>query len=301
MIVFQAGAALATELFPDFGPFGTVLLRIGLAALLLGAVWRPWRVRLDRRATVAVLRYGVVLGVMNTLFYVALSRLPLGTAVGIEFAGPLALAIARSRRRADLFWVGLVVLGLLLLVRHLGGEARRPDPVGVACALGAAVGWASYILAGSALGRVLPAGPGTALGMAVATVVALPLGVARLGPLVAHPALLLPALGVATLSSAVPYVLELAAMRRISARVFGVLMSLEPGIAALSGLVFLGEALSPWRWLGLGCVVAASLGTVLERGRTSRGRAPRSRVPRGRAPGGRTVTSVSASAGPRAR
>ena len=265
MVAFQGGAALATTLFPAFGPFGTVLLRVGLAAALLGAAWRPWRIRLDRRATLAVLRYGVVLGVMNTLFYVALSRLALGTAVGIEFAGPLGLALARSRRRADLFWIALVVLGLLLLVRRADGEMQRPDPLGIACALGAAVCWAGYILAGSALGRRLPAGPGTAFGMAVATVVVLPLGVGRLGPLVAHPALLLPALGVATLSSAVPYVLELAAMRRISARVFGLLMSLDPGIAALSGLVFLGEALSPWRWLGLGCVVAASLGTVLER------------------------------------
>ncbi len=266
MVVFQAGAALATTLFPFFGPFGTVLLRVGLAAVLLGAIWRPWRVRLDRRAVRAVLQYGVVLGAMNTLFYGALSRLPLGTAVGIEFAGPLVLALLRSRRRADVFLVGLVLLGFVLLVRRAGAGATRPDPVGVACALGAAVGWAAYILAGSALGRVLPAGPGTALGMVVATVVALPLGILRLGPLAAHPGLLLPALAVATLSSAVPYVLELAAMRRVGARVFGILMSLEPGVAALSGLVFLGEALSLSRWLGLSCVVLASLATVLERG-----------------------------------
>ncbi len=263
MISFQTGASIAKTLFPAFGALGTAGLRIGLAAVVLGLVWRPWRSGLDARMVRAVLAYGVALGVMNATFYQAIARIPLGIAVAVEFAGPLAVALAGSRRVIDLAWVTLVVAGLALLLRP-AADLGAVDPMGVAFAAAAAVGWAAYILAGIRLGRLIPAGRATSLGMIVAALVIVPPAlVAGRWPAHGAESWLADAFAVAMLSSAVPYMLELAAMRRMSARAFGVLMSVEPAIAALSGLLLLGERLGPARWLGILLVVAASAGSIL--------------------------------------
>ena len=272
MISFQTGASLAKTLFPAFGALGTAGLRIGLAAVILGLIWRPWRPLPDRAQRRAVLVYGVTLGLMNAAFYQAIARLPLGVAVAIEFIGPLAVALAGSRRRLDLLWVALVLAGLALLLLpaeaglHAGlakAGLYALDPIGVLFAIAAAVGWASYILAGIRLGRLMPAGRATSLGMIVAALTIVPAAcLAGSWPDHDAPRLLLDALGVALLSSAVPYMLELAAMRRMSARAFGVLMSVEPAIASLSGLLLLGEHLALSRWLGILLVVTASAGSV---------------------------------------
>ncbi len=260
MASFQAGASLAKSLFAVFGAFGTVGLRVGLASLVLCAIWRPWRVRLDRETAAAVLLYGVSLGAMNACFYQALARLPLGITVAIESLGPLAVALAGSRRRLDLGWVLLAGAGMLLLLRP---HAAIPlDPRGLGFAALAAAGWAAYILAGIRLGRLMPAGPATALGMLVAACLLVPAGLAAMRPLLGSTRLMAVAIAVAMLSSALPYVLELAAMRRMTARGFGILMSAEPAVAALSGMILIGERLAPVRWLGILLIMAASAGSV---------------------------------------
>ena len=263
MASFQTGAALAKSLFPVAGPLGTVALRVGIAAVLLTAMWRPWRAPLDRRAAVAVCLYGVTLAAMNACFYQALSRLPLGVTVAIEFVGPLAVALAGSRRALDALWVALVLAGLAALLRPRQAALHPLDPAGLAFAAAAAAGWAAYIICGVRLARLLPPGRATALGMIVAAFVIVPFGLPRAIPILAVPRLTLVAAAIAVLSSALPYTLELVAMRRMSARGFGILMSMEPALAALSGLVLLDEHLAAVRWLGIACIVAASAGSVL--------------------------------------
>ena len=260
MASFQTGASLAKTLFPVFGALGTVSLRVGLAALVLCAMWRPWRLRPERRAVIAIFAYGVSLGAMNACFYQALARLPLGVAVAIESLGPFAVALSGSRRSRDLIWVAMAAAGLLLLVNPDG--TRALDTVGVFFAGAAAVCWAAYILSGVRLSGLMPAGPATAFGMLVAACFLVPAGSGSMGPLFHSTRFLGLSLGVAMLSSALPYTLELAAMRRMSARGFGILMSLEPAVAALSGLMLLGERLAAARWIGILLIVAACTGSV---------------------------------------
>ena len=260
---FQVGAAVAKSLFAALGPWGVVGLRIGLSALMLCAICRPWR-KLERtvgRGLAAVVPYGVSLGAMNLCFYLALSRLPLGVTVTIEFSGPLALACLGSRRWLDLIWAALVLGGLALLLDP-GTSLNRLDPLGVGYALLAGLAWASYILCGQRVGRQMPSGQVAALGMAVAAVAIVPFCLAGIVPaLHRQPALLLPALLVAVLSGALPYALEMMALRRMSARGYGILCSLDPALAALSGLLLLGEHLSGPRLLAIGCIMLASVGS----------------------------------------
>lgn len=265
MLSVQVGASLAKLLFPILGAVQTACLRIVLAAIVLLLIVRPWRLALqrpDRRTLLLILVYGLSLGIMNTVFYAALARLPLGIAVAIEFMGPLALALAGSRRRLDLLWVGLAVGGLLLLLQPWQ-MSHRLDAIGVLLALGAGVAWAIYILAGKQLGTRIASGAATSLGMAVAALAVLPFGFAGVPRVVNHPALLLAAFGLAMLSSAIPYSIEMTAMRRMSMRGFSILMSLEPAIAAIAGLALLGEQLSAARWLAIGAIVLASLGSAM--------------------------------------
>ncbi len=267
MVSFQCGASLAKSLFPVFGALGTVGLRVGFAAVVLCAVWRPWRAPLGRQAALAVVLYGAALAAMNTCFYQAIARLPLGVTVAIEFVGPLGVALAGSRRWRDLGWVALVMAGLALLLGPGVGPGGL-DPVGLGFAALAALGWAAYIVCGMRLGRAMPAGRATALGMLTAACLVVPAGVGAMGPLLRPPplhalSLAAAAFGVAMLSSALPYTLELTAMRRMSARGFGILMSLDPAVAALLGVVVLGERLAPGRWGGILCIVAASAGSVV--------------------------------------
>jgi inner membrane transporter RhtA len=262
MVSIQGGAAFAKTLFPTLGAAGTTALRVTLAAALLSLVFRPRLRELSPDAWKAVLPYGAALGLMNLAFYLSLTRLPLGLAVTLEFVGPLVLALVLSRRLQDLAWVALAALGIVLIAPHGGGEAAL-DPLGAGLALTAGAFWALYILAGGAVGRRVPGVTGVVAGMLVAAAVTLPFGLLEAGSKLLAPSVLLAGLTVAVLSSALPYSLEMAALRALPARIFGVLMSLEPAIAALSGLLFLGERLSLLQGLAMLCVIAASAGISL--------------------------------------
>ena len=246
------------SLFPLLGAQGTTALRVGFSALVLLALWRPWR-RLPGRADLRVVAaYGLALGVMNLAFYMSLRTLPFGVAVAIEFSGPLAVAIFASRRAVDFVWVLLAVAGLALLL-PLGQQASALDPVGVGYALLAALCWATYIVFGKRVGH-LPAGISVSLGLTVAALVALPVGVAHAGAALLSPPLLAIGLGVAILSSAIPISLEMLALQRLPKQAFGIMISMEPAVAALWALVLLGERLSGTQWLAIGLIVAASMG-----------------------------------------
>ncbi|HEY6886787.1 MAG TPA: EamA family transporter [Solirubrobacter sp.] len=257
IVSVQVGSALAKHLFSEVGSFGTVALRLLFAAAVLVALWRP-SASMDRRTWTVVLGYGVVLGAMNLCFYSALARLPLGIAVTIEFLGPLAVALGGSRRWLDAFWAVLAGGGVLLLMEG-GGEL---DLLGVLLALAAGACWGLYILIGAALGRHTTEGDGLALGMVVAALMVVPVGVADSGTALIAPWVLAAGLGVALLSSVIPYSLDLEALRRIPPRVFGVLMSLEPAMAALIGLIVLQESLQWSQWIAVLCVAAASAGAT---------------------------------------
>jgi len=257
IVSVQLGSAVAKQLFDAVGSFGTVALRLFFAAAVLMLLWRP-SPRLDRRTWTVVLGYGITLGAMNLCFYLALARIPLGIAVTVEFLGPLAVALLGSRRWLDAFWAVLATGGVVLLLEGRGDL----NLTGFLFALGAGICWGLYILVGAALGRRTTEGNGLALGMAVAALMAVPFGVVESGTALLQPWVLVAGLGVALLSSVVPYTLDLEALRRMPARVFGILMSLEPAMAALIGLVVLGESLRPTQWIAVLCVVAASAGAT---------------------------------------
>ncbi|WP_238184931.1 EamA family transporter [Methylobacterium trifolii] len=270
MVSIQCGAVLAKGLFPVVGATGVTVLRVGFSALILLAVWRPWRRSLRLRDAGAIALYGAALGCMNLLFYLSIRTLPLGPAVAIEFAGPLAVALSVSRRRVDFAWIGLAVLGLWLLLPVAGPGGL--DPAGVAYALGAALAWALYIVFGQRAGRI-DGGQAVSLGMLTAAIVVAPVGLAQAGTDLFAPQTLVLGFGVAILSSALPYSLEMVALRGLTRQVFGVLLSLEPAIAALAAAVVLGERLTPAQWLAVACIVAASVG-ITASGRRRAGAAP---------------------------
>ncbi|WP_318206162.1 EamA family transporter [Streptomyces sp. SCL15-4] len=257
IVSVQVGSALAKHLFDAVGSFGTVALRLFFAAAVLVLLWRP-SPRMPRRTWTVVLGYGVTLGLMNLCFYLALSRIPLGIAVTTEFLGPLAVALAGSRRWPDAVWAVLAAGGVVLLMEG-GGDL---DLLGLLFALAAGTCWGLYILVGAALGRHTSEGDGLALGMAVAALIAVPFGVADSGTALLQPWVLLAGLGVALLSSVIPYSLDLEALRKVPPHVFGILMSLEPAMAALIGLVVLEESLHWTQWIAVLCVVAASAGAT---------------------------------------
>ncbi|TVU70077.1 MULTISPECIES: threonine/homoserine exporter RhtA [Cobetia] len=262
MCSIQSGASLATSLFPMVGASGATAIRLLIASALLLAILRPWRKPVTRKAWKSITIYGIALGVMNLLFYQAIQTVPLGIAVALEFTGPLAVALLSSRRWLDLGWVALAILGLVLLLL-LGEDTAAPiDPVGAAYALGAGVCWALYILFGQKAG----AGNGTqsaALGITIAAIVVAPIGLMEAGTAIFSLEVLPLALAVAVLSTALPYTLEMCAMPRLPTHTFGTLMSLEPAIAAVSGLLFLGQELGTLQWLAIGLVITASVGTTL--------------------------------------
>ncbi|MFI9817882.1 EamA family transporter [Saccharothrix variisporea] len=257
VVSVQVGAAVAKQLFTMTGAAGTVTLRLVFAALVLALVWRP-SLRMDKRTLLVVAGLGAVLGVMNLTFYQALERIPLGAAVTIEFLGPLAVAVLGSRRWLDGLWALLAATGVVLLTGVDGGL----ELVGVLFALAAGGCWAGYILLTASLGSRTSDGKGLALAMVFGALVALPFGVAEAGTALLDPVVLVAGAAVALLSSVVPYSLELEALRRIPPRVFGVLMSLEPAVAAVAGLLVLGENLRPAQWVAVVCVVLASVGAT---------------------------------------
>jgi inner membrane transporter RhtA len=253
----QFGAALAKGLFDELGVGGTVFLRVLFAALVLMAIWRPSLRGRGRHDLLLVAVFGLVLAGMNLAFYSSLDRIPLGAAVTFEFVGPLGVAVAGSRRPLDLVWVALAAAGILLL-SDLGADGL--DTLGIALALLAGALWAAYILLSARIGQRYDGADGLALAMVVGAAALVPVGVAEGGGELLVPWILAAGLAVAVLSSALPYALEMEALRRMPTGVFGVLMSLEPGMAALAGYVLLGEDLVAREIVAIMLVVAASAG-----------------------------------------
>jgi inner membrane transporter RhtA len=270
----QVGAACAAQLFPRIGSLSATFLRLLIAAVLLIAATRPDVRRWHRRQWGAVAVFGLSLAAMNGSFYESIARIPLGTAVTIEFLGPLTLAAVLSRRLRDLTWVALAALGVALLGLAgsggggSGGTTTHLDLVGVAFALVAGVFWAGYILASAKVGATVPGQGGLAVALAVGSLALLPLGGAGALQAVHDPRLLLLAAGTGVLASVIPYTLELSALRRLPAPVFGVLLSLEPAIAATAGWLLLGQRLGAWEGVAVGVVVLASVGSTLTARRT---------------------------------
>ncbi|AIX50689.1 MULTISPECIES: threonine/homoserine exporter RhtA [Pantoea] len=261
MMSLQGGASLAKSLFDVAGAPGITALRLGLGTLLLCLFFKPWRLRFTPAQRKPLLIYGLALGCMNFLFYLALRTIPLGVGVALEFLGPLALALAGARRLLDFLWIALAVAGLWFLL-PIGDGISHIDPLGALLAVGAGVCWAIYILSGQRAGA--EHGPATvAMGSLIASVIFVPLGLLFASPGIWHWEILPLALLIALLSSAIPYSLEMIAMTRLPARIFGTLMSLEPAVAALSGMLFLGEQLTLPQWSGLLAIIAASAGTTL--------------------------------------
>jgi inner membrane transporter RhtA len=262
IVSLQGGASLAKQLFPVIGAQGAVSMRLAFASLMLLAFWRPWRTRPAKGSLVWIVGYGAVLGCMNLTFYMSLRTVPLGLAVALEFIGPLTVAVVASRRFIDVLWVAMAATGILLLV-SLGPVTARIDLPGAGLALAAGVFWGLYIILGKRAGAANP-GHAAAYGAVVAAAIVIPVGVAHAGATLLSPALLPLGLAVGLLTSALPYSLEMLAMARMSSRTFGVLMSLEPAIGALSGFLFLQESLVPVQMAAVALIMVASAGVVLE-------------------------------------
>ncbi|WP_336195765.1 threonine/homoserine exporter RhtA [Raoultella ornithinolytica] len=268
MVSIQSGASLAKSLFPLVGAPGVTALRLALGTLILVIVFKPWRLRFTAEQRLPLLLYGLALGAMNYLFYLSIQRIPLGIAVALEFTGPLAVALFGSRRPLDFVWVILAVLGLWFLL-PLGQDVAQVDLTGALLALGAGACWAVYILTGQRAGE--EHGPATvAMGSLIAAVVFFPLGMLQASDTLFQWSLLPLGLAIAVLSTALPYSLEMIALTRMPTRTFGTLMSMEPALAALSGMIFLGETLTSTQTLALGAIILASMGSTLTMRRESK-------------------------------
>lgn len=261
MISIQWGASLAKKLFPAVGPDGTTTYRLVAAALLLCLIWRPWRYPLIKKEMWLIGAYGFSLAFMNLLFYLAIERVPLGITVALEFTGPLGLALMSSRKIRDFLWAFFAVLGIFLIL-PLSAGATHLDPLGIVYSLGAGLGWALYIFFGQKSGGI-HMGAVTSWGMLAAALMVLPFGWAHAGTELLNPDHWPLALGVAVFCSALPYNLDMIALKRIPRKNFGILMSLGPALATLSGMLFLGEFLTLQQILAIGCIVIASVGSSL--------------------------------------
>jgi inner membrane transporter RhtA len=266
IVSVQYGAALAKGLFSAVGPEGATTLRLIFGALILCVLMRPWRVRVSRAVLPSLIGYGVSVAVMNLLFYIALKTVPLGITVALEFTGPLLVATLQSHRKLDILWVVMAVAGILLLSPpslsdHLATD-HPIDPFGVACALGAGAAWAVYIIFAQRAGAEL--GHQTAsIGMGIAAVLVLPVGVFHSWMALFQPSILVTAVAVGIFSSALPFTLEMVALTRMPARVYGIIAALDPAAGALMGLVMLHEALTFGQWAGIAVVMVAASGSAL--------------------------------------
>ena len=266
MISIQCSASLAKTIFPLVGPEGTTALRLMVSAVILLVVVRPWRRKITRQAWKPIVLYGLSTGCMNMCFYQAISRIPLGVAVGLEFTGPMAVALLSSRRITDFLWIILAAAGLYLLLPLRA--ANDIDPAGALFALCAGCCWGLYIVFGKKAGNSGDSAASVALGMLVGACFIFPFGIFSAGVAMFAPSVLPLAVVLGIFSSALPYALEIHALKNLPAQTFGILMSMEPALAALSGLIFLHEAHTHGQWLALACIIAAALGATL----TSRGR-----------------------------
>ena len=258
----QFGATLSEHLFPVIGVEGTTACRQAFSAIALLLLFRPWRAMPQRKHWPIIALYGVLLGVMNMTFYFAISRLPLGIAVALEFTGPLAVAILSSRKWIDFLWVACVVAGLFILL-PLHGGAGHTDMLGVVFALVAAACWGAYILVGQKISLRVDGGKAVALGMVVSSLFTVPLGIVHAGAALWSLPILAMGAGAAIVSSAIPYSCEMWALKHLPAKTFSLMMSLEPAAGAVMGFLLLHEHLSTMQWLAIGLVIAASAGSSL--------------------------------------
>jgi inner membrane transporter RhtA len=261
MLSLQVGASIAKTLFPVVGAEGATTLRLGLSAMILTVFFKPWRARFSRDNWRAVAVYGGSLAGMNLTFYMSLQTIPLGIAIALEFCGPMAVAMMWSRRPVDFLWVALAIAGLVLLL-PFGDASHALDPTGVILALSAGVCWAIYIVAGQKAGRD-HGGLAAVLGVIIAAFLIAPVGIMHAGAALIMPSLLPTAIVVGILSSAVPYTLEMFALRRLPTHTFGILMSLEPALGAVIGFLLMQEALAPLHIAAIGVIVLASGGAAL--------------------------------------
>jgi inner membrane transporter RhtA len=255
------GSSYAKSLFPLLGAQGVTAYRVGFAAIMLLLLWRPWRIALTSRDAWRILLYGLTLGLMNLCFYMAIRTLPIGIAIAIEFTGPLALTMYHSRRPIDFLWIACAVAGLLMLL-PLHHDTKALDPTGLVFIVAAAICWALYIIFGQRAGSA-HGGQVTSLGMMTAALVVVPFGIAHAGAALLLPQLIGSGLAVALLSSAVPYSLEMYALKRLPKQTFGILLSTEPAVGAIAGWLIVGESLTPLQMVAVASIIVASVGSTM--------------------------------------
>lgn len=263
MIAIQSGASFAKQLFPIAGPEGTSALRVFFAAAILTLIFKPWRARLSQTGWRNVIIYGICLGSMNLIFYFAIARIPLGVGVALEFTGPLAVAFFTAKNKRDFLWVLLAVVGICLLAPDIGTSAESLDPVGVVLALIAGAFWAGYIVFGNKTGNEGSGGVTVTLGMLVAAAGIIPIGAISQGAVLLTPYALLMGLAVGVFSSAIPYTLEMQAMRNMPKQTFSIMMSMEPAIAAIAAFIIIDETLTFSQWAAVALVVIATAGSSM--------------------------------------
>lgn len=261
IISLCVGTSFGKSLFPIIGPSGTAAVRVIFAAFVLVPIFQPWKQPISLKSMKVVALYGLVLAVMNSIFYESIHRLPLGIAIAIEFTGPLTVAIASSHRLIDFVWIALAAVGLGLLL-PLAPGAVALDPLGILFAFSAAVLWAMYIILGKKMAD-LPSGQATALGVLCAALVLMPVGIVKAGPHLLEPQILIGGFCLCLGSSAIPYTLEMWAMKKLPKNTFSILLSMEPAVGALSGMVVLHESLTIMQWVAVCSVMVASIGTTL--------------------------------------
>lgn len=255
------GATLAKDLFTVFGAAGTTVLRITIAAAVAVLLARSWRTKLDRNQWLLIALYGSCLGLMNMIFYQSIARIPIGVAIAIEFLGPLSVSLYYSRSRFDFLWIFLALTGVVLVL-PLGATSSQLDPLGVLYALIAAVFWATYIVIGKRASQVARPGIVSSLGLMFGALATLPFGITAAAGILERPDLIVAAIAVGLLSSAIPYSLEMRALSGMDSKSFGILLSLEPAIGALSAFLFIGEMLTLVQLIAILCVIAASVGST---------------------------------------
>ena len=263
MVAIQSGASFAKQLFPIVGPEGTSALRAFFAAAILSIIFKPWKARLSPRGWRNVIFYGICLGAMNIIFYAAIARIPLGIGVALEFTGPLAVAFFSARKKRDFAWVLLAVVGVCLLLPDIGNSPNSLDPVGVMLALTAGAFWAGYIVFGNKTGDEGSGGVTVTLGMLVAAFAIVPIGVISQGAVLLTPFALFMGVAVGVFSSAIPYTLEMNAMRNMPKQTFSIMMSVEPAIAAIAAFIIIDETLTVSQWFAVALVVVATAGSSI--------------------------------------